>query len=645
MNPTATETHTTSEDTIDIDDVYAALSQHIKGFSPRKGQKKLSKTILAGMREGFHVLANAPTGFGKSFSALAPAIVEAANSGKRTIISTETINLQDQYINKDLPLLCAALGIDIAFAVAKGKTNYVCRLKLTEESNSSEVFRWAKGLNFENSRGDISEFKGHSDREDIKMISVDNECSRKACAFYGEGSMGISDCFHYDAVGNYRNANIVVTNHNLLLLDAGKGRILGDYDYLVVDEAHSFAEKATDSWGCELQSNTLTTMFKSVDKLLSKAGLTTLLTKDDYDELDAAQNALFDLIRAQSDPNKHRDTIDFSNLTSVKRDLISGSVENCLEIVESLLDRLSGDDKPEIVQAAKSNMQKSKDELVGFLRANEPENIDDWVSYADLTKVYGKKFVSLYAKPVQVGHMMRSRILKVTKSVTFMSATLTIGGSFNFIKRELGLHGENVAEFLGETPFDMDRQCQVYMADHLPDPSSPQYKGKLIEEITRLLKINGGRALVLFTNSSLMRSAHEEISKKVPYQCLLQGDGSKEQLISKFKNDETSCLFATRSFFSGVDIPGQTLNMVILTTAPFRVPTDPVFKAKCDRAGSQSFNTISMPLMLYDVQQAMGRLIRTTEDTGIFAFLDSRAVRSRYISNIRSVLPKNVVKL
>ena len=224
-----------------------------------------------------------------------------------------------------------------------------------------------------------------------------------------------------------------------------------------------------------------------------------------------------------------------------------------------------------------------------------------------------------------------------------MSATLKIGDSFVFMRRELGMNAENCVEFTGDTPFDYMKSVVGYFPTDLPEPDEDDYTIRLCKRIRTIIRRRKGRTLILFTSADLMRRCHEDLKDRVPYHCYLQGEASKNVLIEHFKEDVGSCLFATRSFFTGVDIPGEALSTVVLTKAPFRVPSDPLFRAKCDKIkdrGGDDFVGYSMPLMLMDVRQAFGRLIRSVEDEGMFCFLDSRAMKKPYGQRIKRALPK-----
>jgi ATP-dependent DNA helicase DinG len=275
--------------------------------------------------------------------------------------------------------------------------------------------------------------------------------------------------------------------------------------------------------------------------------------------------------------------------------------------------------------------------------AVEEEYEENWLAFLETGYNYKREpHGILNLKPIDVGPLMSGLILDKVPATIMMSATMKINGSFSFMKRELGLPS-NAVEFVGESPFDFSTQVVGYFPTHLPSPDKDEYLEAVIDEAVSIIEYMNGRTMMLFTNMGHMRQVCDAVRERVSYTCYVQGQAQKNTLINLFSNDTHSCLFATRSFFTGVDIPGETLSCVILVKAPFRVPTEPMFKAKCDLLdsnGINSFSSYSMPLMLFDVRQAFGRLIRSITDNGLFVLLDSRALKKSYGGNILRSLPR-----
>lgn len=623
-------------------------------FKPREGQPDLSKTILKGMREETHVLSEAPTGFGKSFAVLVPSIIEAIENKKRIVISTETLTLQDQYVEKDLPLLAKALeplGIKLSFAAAKGRNNYVCKLKLSDEhaAQPTPLTKWAN-LQTVPQSGDIASADLEFDVAEWRTIGADDDCEKKGCVYYGDGAEpeGHTHCFVYQARRNMLAAQILVTNHTMFLLDAQNevGSILGTYDYAIIDEAHSFAEKAQDCWGDSFRTHTLFRTLAFADRSLKRVGLDNFFSKGDFDAAKLYEQDVFAPLR------NVKDTVEFDRLDNNTQDQVHMAIEAVVLFLKDVNSRLKKELRDDegardmVIGICQERFRK----LIGTLNTVtgknlDPEYKDNWLSFvqSEWNAKRHEWIRSINLKPIVVAPLISSRILQPVSSVTFLSATMKVNNSFVFIKSEFGLGKDDALEFTGDSPFDFFEQVKFYMPKHLPDAKDNAYLPAMADEICKLIQHTEGKSLVLFTNASNMRSVHELIQGKVKYLCFVQGQAPRSTLIDMFSEDIHSCLFATRSFFTGIDIPGEALSCVILTKAPFRVPSDPMFKAKCEKieeAGRNSFSELSLPLMLFDIRQAFGRLIRTTTDTGVFALLDSRALNSSYAGKIRNSLPE-----
>ncbi len=638
-----------------IEKFYKELIPSVKeGFKPRVGQEDLSNLIQQAITDNKYVIAEAPTGAGKSFAVLIPSIIAAVQNGKRIVISTETLTLQDQYISKDLPLLhnaCKSIGIDFTYSVAKGKSNYTCLSKLDEDNfvSASKLMRWAKKQQISVNTGDISSIPFDFDVEEWRKIAADEDCHKKACPNYGQGALlhGHTDCFAYEARKQYLQAQIVVTNHTMLLLDAmvGVGTLLGLYDVLIVDEAHSLCEKARDAWGSALKHRTISSTLHFVQKLLQKGNVNLDINFEQYRDLEDSLFKHFNPLIGKSLP-----------LVQVRTEII----DKAREEAEQLIDKLKGFNKNlnkgltdtesngnSVIETSKERISKLISTLTNIFVESDSEHKDNWLAFLSTNLVKGSKVIELYLKPIEVAPLMNGLILSKVPSCTFLSATMMVNNSFYFMRHELGLAKDKTLEFIGKSPFDYKSQVQCYYPKDLPDVKNgeEEYINSLTTEIIKIIKYMNGKTMILFTNMSHMKTVYYKVRTNVKYEVFLQGQSSKNTTISQFQETIDSCLFATRSFFTGVDIPGEALSCVVLVKAPFVVPSEPLFKARCeiiDNKGGSSFKELSMPLMLFDIKQAFGRLIRTTEDTGLFCFLDSRAMKTSYWRSICETLPQGI---
>jgi ATP-dependent DNA helicase DinG len=638
------------------------------GFAPREGQAELSQLILDSDRTGKIVLGQAPTGFGKSFALCVPAIIKALNGGSRIVISTETITLQQQYIDKDLPLLQKALGkrgINFTFAVAKGRGNYVCRGKLDEEvfSGSTPLQMWAQGLDLENSDGDYGTIPRDIEfnSRDWRDIGADDDCETKACRFYGDGSMpeGRTDCFVYASRRKFKEAQIIVANHTFTLLDAmiGVGTLLGPYDLLIVDEAHTLAEKAIDVWGQTFTASTVSRSLMDIDKKLRKVHLGNFFERGYLNEWRELEQEIFTPLKAVSGHTLALRDIKPYYLVERSQMAAETMIDKLKVLRKNLKAESTGTDYGEdMIAICAEKLTKIIGGLTNIYGENmEEEFKDNWLAFLEIKKDHlGGPMPVLNLKPIEVAPLMVGYLWSKLPSAVLVSATMRINNSFAFMRKTMGIPLDRMVEFVGNSPFDFAKNVMGYYPSHLPEQPAYQsadfdekmdlYLTGIADEVYKVIEYMQGRTMVLFTNMNHMTEVHERIIRRgMPYTMYLQGERGKQLLIDAFTADVSSCLFATRSFFTGVDIPGETLSCVVLTKCPFPVPSDPLFSArveKIEEKGGKAFEQLSLPMMLFDVQQAFGRLIRTHTDSGLFVLLDSRAMKKSYFPKLRQALPK-----
>lgn len=652
------------------------------GFSPREGQAQLSDIILQETRQGNHTISEGPTGFGKSFALLVPSIIHVLESGSRVVISTETKNLQDQYAGKDVPLLqqaCASQGSHFSFAVAKGKGNFLCRSAADvygiESAFNPNLRKWVKSLNIFSDSGDsstISDFEFTP--KEWSELGANEMSPCETCEYYGGGTApnNNTECFYFKARNKVKDAQIVVSNHTLTLLDAqlGAGTILGEYDTLIVDEAHSFAEKATDTWGEQLKSQTISYTMSGIARLLEKANFPdydSVINADGMTDWREVEKRIFEPFSTLAEARKSMPVEDIpQNILTKSKAAADEIIESLSEIQKNVTSEMTGGGEAYEMTPIESACRKASErisKLKGTIKAIYGEGVleefkDNWLAYLDFNSyvIRGREHYDpvLNLKPIEVAPLMRTLIFGAIRSVHLISATMQTCGSFNFMKRSLGCP-DNTTEYVGPSPFNFYEQVAAYYPVHMPAPpkdmnafgyrqQSSEYFNALSTEIVKLIRYMEGSVLVLFTNSAHMREVHSRVDDQVGYQCLLQGGGmTNPALVEIMKTDEKSCLFATKSFFSGIDIPGDALRCVALTKAPFPNTFDPLFKArirKIKERGGNDFTELSMPLMIAELKQAYGRLIRTTTDEGVFAFLDSSIMDKSYFRTMEAALPK-----
>lgn len=631
-----------------INDVFGPggfIAQHKPGYEIRQPQIDVAEITAKAIREERQAIIEAGTGTGKSFALVVPAVL----SKKRTVISTETNTLLDQYVNQDLPFLQTILPTDFTFAKAKGKGNYVCKQKL-QGCQSGEMFsqfadpdevekliEWAR----ETERGDRSEPAFGFSEASWQMVGCDDLCPHRQCPFYGEGAKGNSDCFAYQARREFLEADIVVTNHTLLLLNsqAGGDAILGDHCTLIVDEAHTLAEQAQKTYGCEIKDRTLSAFGKYALKLCRKAGYE--LTGYDVTLLEDSERRFFEQFRRLA-----KEQMTFSELPDLllsEAQKASEPILRCLDMLRTAINSLAArnDEDARMLQSLDDRAIEHIKHIKGLF-----EPAENWLPFVELQgKDYDERRATLSYKPVDVAPILRRELYGPRQSVILASATMAIGRRFDFQIRDLGLWDPLTLQV--GSPFDYVTQCQCLFPIDLPDSKSPEYHTKLADMIEQILIHTEGRAFVLFTSYRDLNKVYDLLSWRLKYTILKQGELPKPALIEAFRSDVHSCLFATRTFFTGVDIPGEALSCVILTKMPFRPPTEPLFKAKCDLIkahGGNDFREYGLPLAVNDMRQAFGRLIRSKTDRGLFALLDSRAINGPYFRTVMNSLPNMRVR-
>jgi ATP-dependent DNA helicase DinG len=576
----------------------------------------------------------------------------------------------------DLPLLqkaCKRAGHDFHFAAAKGKNNFICRLRVfddTQDKKQSPLRKWAQSLDITaGDTGDISDVPADAQYDPVEWLKIncDDQCTKKACPFYGAGAnveRGETECFAYQARRNYAEAQIVVANHTLVLLDAqlGAGTLLGPYDVLIVDEAHSMPEKAQDAWGKSLKPTTVSKVIMTINRMMQR----------DHDKLDTTDVSVFSELEgalfSHFDPIVHKGNS--TPMTKVPQNIVTAAKNSAAEIVVALkrvgtelsdkFRRLTGENLEEVEMGTVGSSlggalvaaKESLSTLIGTVNSIFGDNLDpeyaaNWLSFIEVSTNKHGKHAILNLKPIEVAPLMKVLLIDKIPTVVCLSATLKVNNSFHFCKKELGMPFDKTVEFTGESPFNFTG-VTAYVPRDLPAceyGKDEVYLDSVAQECIRIIQKMGGRTMVLFTNAKHMKEVYNRVVANVPYQVYLQGQMSKNILLDTFRGEISSCLLATRSFFQGVDIPGESLSCVVLVKAPFRSPQEPMFEARCQRIkelGGSDFTDYALPLMLSDLRQAFGRLVRTTTDTGMFAFLDSRATGKSYWSNIRASLPQEM---
>jgi ATP-dependent DNA helicase DinG len=641
-------------------DAEEALAASLPGYQARRTQQQLAAQIESAIADGSILLAEAGTGTGKSLAALIPAIL----SGKRTVVATATKALQTQYATKDLPFLAEHLGIDFRWAVIKGRSNYPCAQKIADLNHPTATQERVLGRVAEieagadpNAFADRDELPRVTDSEWSQMSMSAGECpGAKDCPFAVKGL-----CFAQRAKAKAAAADIVITNLAYLAIDMmlrsqGPVDLLGQFRQLVIDEGHNLDSSVTSALSDRIALGTFQRLAGDAMSWLVENGGDMQAAQGAgfagqqlWDDLDAAFRA-WKRIREQRREDAAQMPVTFK-VRAELLDRFAGVGESLGRLYRELQATEPASDNAERRQM---RLVRRVSTLAARIHAIATDEDDVTVRWAEAED--GRLF--LCSAPVSPAPFLRENLWGQVPTV-LMSATLATGrqrdgrGDFSYMTSLLGLDAApaEVRTFETGTPFDYRRQAVLYVPDRdKPIPSgqtATAWKGFAQTAMRHLIDASGGGSLLLFTSRSAMEDAWSRLRGDLEMQgleVLKQGDAPTHELVTRFKDDGNAVLFALRTFFEGIDIPGDALRLVVIDKLPFPVPSDLQFAARCEavnkRAGRDvSFQKLSLPMMTLPLVQAFGRLLRTTTDRGLVAILDPRLTGKGYGTTILNSLP------
>ncbi|MFQ5949307.1 MAG: ATP-dependent DNA helicase, partial [Nitrospiria bacterium] len=551
------------------------------------------------------------------------------------VISTGTKTLQDQLFLKDLPFLSKNLPDRFTFSMMKGKSNYLCLHRLGE-SLQQPAFEGLEGeADFETVRAWSTKTET-GDRAELAALP-ETAAIWQAVSVKGDACLG-ANCPAYDRCYLTRMrekaaaSDIVVVNHHLFfadlaLKDISYGEILPHYDAVIFDEAHLLEEVATQYFGTSVSSHRFEDFVHDAERAFrfSRTGDPNCLEQCRH--VLSHTNCFFHLFR-KGEERRRLTKKDFSEaVLSAGRDL-----HQSLDLLNRQINALPS--KSEGITHLSERIEPLGADLNLFLTTEKNE--EDYVYWSE-TRKHG---VFLYASPLDVSAILHERLFARAIPIILTSATLSSMNRFDFIRERLGI--DNVEEAILGTPFDYEKQALIYLPTHLPNPSHPTFSEALSDEIVRILKESEGRAFLLFTSWKNLETVYKNISPRLPYRLLKQGDQPKQSLIDAFRRDVSSVLFGTTSFWQGVDVDGEALSCVIIDKLPFASPADPLIAARIEslaRQGKDPFMTFQLPSAVLSLRQGMGRLIRRRDDRGLIAVLDHRITKKEYGRYFLSSLP------
>ncbi|MGI5924230.1 MAG: ATP-dependent DNA helicase [Lentisphaeria bacterium] len=623
-------------------------------YEPRPQQAAMAKAVAEALADEANLCVEAPTGVGKTFAYLVPAYYHALATGKPVIVSTHTINLQEQIIGRDIPLLEKILDVEIRAEVAKGRGNYLCLRRLNQLADTDQallpdesilgelgrLLRWAEKTR----SGDRGDFPGSLSSALWSNVCCERgTCTNKQCNFY-------RSCFLMKVRRSVHQAQIVVANHALFFSalamgqdgggtgcaaesEQGMDSILPSYSAVVLDEGHTLEDCAASHLGLRADSFVILRQLSRLYSDERKAGML------------MAESAV--AARAAVSDCRRRATLFFQRLNEWLADqyqnplryTVPGHISNYLaEPLRRLDYELRQLIQREDDQASKQELTAVADELKEQCAALDSFFTMELPEYVYWFERMGRdgQDISFNVVPVDVAPIMRDMLFS-NPPVIITSATLAVDGNINYFQHRLG--AEEARTLILDTPFDFSRQVTLHICDHMPDPraATDAFQDEAAKYIQHYLRLTRGRAFVLFTSYSMMHEIAmrlEDFCAEEKLTMLVQGEGlTPRKMLESFKETEGAVILGTASFWTGVDVPGDALSNVIITRLPFAVPDHPLCAARSEKAareGRNSFFDYSLPDAVLKFRQGFGRLIRSKDDTGIVVVLDSRIVTKRY---------------
>ncbi|MFC4009807.1 ATP-dependent DNA helicase [Nonomuraea purpurea] len=626
-------------------DELLSIAVNALGGSERQGQMTMVHAVQKAIDDQEHVAVQAGTGTGKSLAYLVPSIRHAMDSEKPVVISTATIALQRQLVDRDLPRLSEALGKELphepTFAILKGRRNYLCRYKATagwpEEDEQDQLFdprevsatgrmvqriqEWAE----ETETGDRDELVPGVSEQAWRQFSV----SAQECLGANRCPSG-AECFAELARARAGEVDVVVTNHALLAIDAmGELPVLPEHEVVVVDEAHELVDRVTSVVTNELSESSVMLAVRRVGRLIDQPIA---------DQLMEAGEDLKALLAAA--PAGRID--DMPQVLGLTLQLVRDTAWRCITAMGPRGADKDDPDKAGQRKAAFTALDEVHDTAVRILDAYGHASEADRAEVVWLDAGTDRRPPMLRVAPLSVSGMLRERLFG-ERTVVLTSATLALGGTFDGLAAQWGLgDGKGWQGFDVGSPFDHQRAGILYVAKHLPQPGRDGLPQQYLDEIAELIEAAGGRTLGLFSSMRAAKAATEALRDRLDVPLLCQGDDSTMLLVKQFAEEEPTCLFGTLSLWQGVDVPGPSLRLVIIDRVPFPRPDDPLTSARQRHVvakGGNGFMSVAATHAALLLAQGAGRLLRSQSDKGVIAVLDPRLATARYSSFLLGSLP------
>ena len=642
------------------------LSKTHPAYEFRRGQLQMAQSVEEAISERRHLIVEAGTGTGKTLAYLLPVI----RSGKRVIISTGTKNLQEQLFHKDVPFLERALFADgdtkLSVCYMKGRNNYLCRKKLYDLTNEPVL----SGLEEIEQFGAIAAWEKTThtgDRAELAELpeasALWHKLDARADTCLGQKCKEYDRCFITEMRRRAAESDIVIVNHHLFFADlaikleaenAPDAGVLPDCGVVIFDEAHELEEIAGNYFGISVSNTRMEELARDIEALLQREKLYTPGISSAIGSLRERSQLFFSLVPAGEGRFSFDSRKEFLEENGEEYDALNQTLRRIGAELEQL------PQKPEQIFSIARRAQQLQVQL-SFVMEDESPNTVFWIerrgfrgtlprsdlkgrgfSRADGApfkagtsapegRHFGRTNVFLQATPIEVGPILRECLWSKMETAVLTSATLAVGGGFDYIRQRLGL--DHTRESIVPSHFDYESQVIFYVPPDLPDPRTPQFITQASDRVRRLLEITRGRAFVLFTSYAQMNEIYDRLLGVLDFPMLKQGDAPKSALLEEFRITPHAVLFGTSSFWQGVDVQGEQLSCVIIDRLPFAVPSDPVVAARVkaiDAGGGNAFFEYQVPSAVITLKQGFGRLIRSLHDRGLLALLDNRILKKQY---------------
>ena len=625
-------------------------------YEKRPQQTEMAMMIAEALENNHNLCIEAPTGVGKSFAYLVPSAFYASKNPYPVVISTETISLQEQLIDKDLPLISELLGIEFSATLAKGRSNYICKRRLS----------WLSGQNGE-------DYLPHSSLipqvENISLMvetlkegtkseldfDIDNRvwggvcceignCVGPKCSFY-------RSCFYWKARRSWERADIIVANHALLFTDLKiksfedlEASLLPPYGAVIFDEAHLLEDCAANHLGLRVSDVGFRVLLNKLfdpekaKGILMRAGSQSMELRGLVSDVHDAAEKFFAAVRDVMDSNR-KDELRVLK-PGIAQDSISGPMGKLTMALKDYLETEKDDDTKQEVSSLLQRCEGVHSEIYDFLTMDRESHVY-WIE----KRGRDREYVILNAAPLNINKLLQDLMFSKDFPVVLTSATLSVSGDLDYYRERIGFM--NGPEKILNSPFDYERQVRMYLTRNIPMPKEDGYSEAICHNIKHFIEATHGKAFVLFTSYAMMQDIAETLRpffSEHDINLHVQGEGqSRTAMLREFKKDIHSVIFGTSSFWMGVDVPGEALSNVIITKLPFAVPTHPLIQARSEdlqKNGKSSFMHYQLPEAILKLKQGVGRLIRSRTDSGIIVILDSRVLTKRYGNMFIKSLPK-----